>query len=414
MIFSAISSSIHGMQLFFKKVYTGKQPKRILIKLLIAIFFAWILGNIFLRKIYEVPVNYTEFDLHGYSNFDVDTSTIDIVIKKNFDRNRHVSVQKQDSGYVVKNNISKFGGYISISGIVKLGKTNTLSVTNKRRDYDFKSLDSIPDDVGCSHVIYSSINCTRRQRLLPFKNQSVESKNLYVDTLFYVPDQEYEYQMNHFIDISDKSARPSYWNIHMNYLMRPYRKKSNSHEYCYEAAHFASIKDSICPIYALYSDRDFESPNIFTTLEDISKAVEIVNLPITSYNISSLLIDYTGTAEFSYIYPEPDEMTISSIRYKDPQKIKYIQWHGLKYHVNFPDMENLQDIRIMVITILITLLLTYIISLIYNLIHPIILSLWKNYPKSFLIIVLVILLIIYSLSRFVEDAATIGIENLEF
>ncbi len=413
MFFTAITSTIHGMQLFFKNAYTGKQPKRIIIKLLIAVFFAWLLGLI-LNKVYEVPVNYTEFDLHGFSHFDVDTSAIDIVIKKNYDRNKHVSIQKQDSGYVVKKEDTKYGGYISISGIVKLRKNETFHEFSKNRDYDFDCLDSIPDSIGCSHVIYSSINGTRRQRLFPFISDSLEKKDIFIDSIFYVPDQEYEYSKNEFIDISRKSARPRDWYLHMNYLMRPLRNKNTSREFCVETAHFASIKDSICPIYVRLSDKDFDRPNIFTTLEDISKAVEIINFPLSAYNISSILIDYTGVADFSYIYPEPDERTISSIRYKDPQKIFYIKWHGLRYHVNFPDMENLQDIRIMIITIFVTLLITYIISLLYGLTRPIIRSLWNNYPEIFVVIVLFFLAIIYSLWTFVDISTSISVEKLAF
>ena len=45
---------------------------------------------------------------------------------------------------------------------------------------------------------------------------------------------------------------------------------------------------------------------------------------------------------------------ISSLYYTDSLKIQAIEKNGLKFHVKFPDMENLQIIRMWVVTLLLS------------------------------------------------------------
>lgn len=65
---------------------------------------------------------------------------------------------------------------------------------------------------------------------------------------------------------------------------------------------------------------------------------------------SELVIDFGGATDFSEMYPEPDKKTMSSIVYSDSLKIRRIGLDGLWMHAKFTHLENLQIIRIFVIT----------------------------------------------------------------
>lgn len=55
---------------------------------------------------------------------------------------------------------------------------------------------------------------------------------------------------------------------------------------------------------------------------------------------------FEGAADFSKMYPEPDDITMNSIHFVDPVKIQEIKLNGLLFHVKFPELENIQDVRI--------------------------------------------------------------------
>ena len=98
--------------------------------------------------------------------------------------------------------------------------------------------------------------------------------------------------------------------------------------------------------------------------EDISKLVEVIyvgekkdslqDVGIWKY-VRNLTFDYAGPAEFSeHIIPEPDEITLSSIHYRNSAKIQEIGRNGLRFHAKFPDMENRQEARIFILSAIVT------------------------------------------------------------
>lgn len=128
---------------------------------------------------------------------------------------------------------------------------------------------------------------------------------------------------------------------------------------------------------------DYRHPNPIFTAEDISRAVEVLWIDGlrrngSEINIRSLTFDYIGPTEFSDMYPEPDRRELSKISFTDSTKLYYIGKNGLRFHVKFPDMENIQQIRMFVIT----LLLGGVLGLLFGLTHRIILLYWDKVRYS--------------------------------
>ena len=124
------------------------------------------------------------------------------------------------------------------------------------------------------------------------------------------------------------------------------------------------------------SRSDYRRPNPLFTAEDISRAVEVLWIDGlrrgSEINISTLTYDYIGPAEFSDMYPEPDRREVSKIIFTDSTKLSHIAQNGLRFHVKFPDMENIQQMRMFVIT----LILGGVIGLLLGIIHKILLQYW--------------------------------------
>lgn len=85
-------------------------------------------------------------------------------------------------------------------------------------------------------------------------------------------------------------------------------------------------------------------------LEDISQAY--VKLKLNSSTIDSVVlnIDFVGVTEFSAMDPEPDEIGMSNIVFRDPIKIFKIRQNGLLFHARFRELENIQQIRTFTVT----------------------------------------------------------------
>lgn len=119
---------------------------------------------------------------------------------------------------------------------------------------------------------------------------------------------------------------------------------------------------------------DFDTPDYLFTAEDISRAVEILwieGLNESNIKLKSLTFDYIGPTEYSDMYPEPDIKDISKITFVDEHKISAILKDGLRFHVKFPDMENVQQIRIFIITLILGGLFGLLIRVLYNIIKNI-------------------------------------------
>lgn len=132
-----------------------------------------------------------------------------------------------------------------------------------------------------------------------------------------------------------------------------------------------SMKDTMCVAYISYNSYSFDTPDSFRaffTAEDVSQGNEYIILKgLNSRHIKRFVIDYLGAVEFGVLNPEPDTITTSCILYTKPEKIDQIALYGLKYHVSFPDMRNVQEIRITAIVMAITLLIGVLFDLFYRL-----------------------------------------------
>lgn len=98
------------------------------------------------------------------------------------------------------------------------------------------------------------------------------------------------------------------------------------------------------------------------TLEDISQAYCKFNLKSETIDSMYLRIDFVGATNFSTIDPVPDDITMSSIAYKDQEKIKRIKDRGLYFHVKFSEFENRQNVRMFFLTAIMSALFTIFIG----------------------------------------------------
>lgn len=93
-------------------------------------------------------------------------------------------------------------------------------------------------------------------------------------------------------------------------------------------------------------------PSLFS-LFDISQSYFRFTIGVPSDMRGTLLdFDFGGATDFSKIYPEPDLISMSGFAYNDPDKISYIYDRGLWFHATFKQMENIQIIRMFVMTTL--------------------------------------------------------------
>ena len=97
------------------------------------------------------------------------------------------------------------------------------------------------------------------------------------------------------------------------------------------------------------------------TMEDISQAYYKFNLKSETIDSIYLRIDFVGSTNFSLITPEPDVITMSSIAYDNPEKIKIIKEKGLFFHVKFSELENRQNVRMFFLTAIMSALFTIFI-----------------------------------------------------
>lgn len=90
------------------------------------------------------------------------------------------------------------------------------------------------------------------------------------------------------------------------------------------------------------------------SLHDISQGYFQYKLdfPTTRRHRSTLEIDFGGASEILGISPLPDSTTVTSILYYNPCKIEEIRTKGLRFHAQFRQQENLQVLRMFVITTL--------------------------------------------------------------
>lgn len=91
----------------------------------------------------------------------------------------------------------------------------------------------------------------------------------------------------------------------------------------------------------------------FYSLYDISQTFFHLTLGLPNdFESKNCLIDvdFGGVVELSNIYPEPDVKTMSGFKYLNKEKIDYIRKNDLWLHIKSPQWENLQILRLFIVT----------------------------------------------------------------
>ncbi|MBR2203006.1 MAG: hypothetical protein IJ914_02230 [Prevotella sp.] len=320
------------------------------IKALIALLFA-IIFSYALKKVYEVPVYYTNIDIVT-ANSD-NYGKVDIHIIRNYDR----SDKSTSLADTLKFRNGPAGIYVNGKfksaphcGLNYIGsKLDSLQKVclEERKKYTQKSLEY-------PQFMYVSVITSDRQML---------GRKVW-------PDPVSEHHCNDEEDDSCTQTTDSFFNgeriiveknIYNDYFelgkLSEYKGGNGCHD---ESFYYASTKDSILSVHTMITTPALRKPPVWRTLEDVSKLVEIIEIGkrlgdsnggIMSRITNRLTIDYVGPSEFSgQLTPVPDSITLNSIQYTDPTKIETIGRYGLRYHVNFPEMENIQESRIFILS----------------------------------------------------------------
>ncbi len=360
---------------------------------LAASFFGVVLFGFMLEKVYEVPVYKTHIDIANVGSISPLSESFDVTIIRNYDRQDKPSLPYNNRPY--KDLFPKKGAGVNLSGIAKVD-TPYIEHTNHRDSVLDKILEPVPhmlDTVDFkwgdgTSLVYTSITTSFRQTFWFYYDRPVNySKKPYCQYFF-----------------NGKLGKWEYFNKDSHFFYKRIKEDDNRNGAIAETYSFVSKNDTVLPFENDICTKAHVEPTLFVA-EDVSKIVEIIEIGDkekqygNTYPLNSLTIDYIAPAEFSEIItPEPDEKTISSIRYTDKNKLGQIAKDGLRFHVKFPDMENIQNIRIFMLTAL----LTGLAAILFRSLFIIGYHLWnqyKNNPKIrmltiIMFIVLIILLVL--------------------
>lgn len=119
-----------------------------------------------------------------------------------------------------------------------------------------------------------------------------------------------------------------------------------------------NIDSSISPKTHWYSPLDIsQSYYIFKfNTSDFKSFIDVVD------STSSLTINFNTMVEFSPIIPQPDAISSNSIKYTDFEKIKEIYKNGIEFHAKFPEMTNVQSIRLFALTTILVFAINALIA----------------------------------------------------
>ena len=335
-----------------------------------------------------------------------DSAVLDLKLVRDYDRSRSVAEQMSTDTFSIKST----GGH---------PHTGTLSLYGHFfRDSTWRSnspdvaiwQDSLPVIIGkCADkfhqedlgmAVYVSIETTNRQT---YRNQSVTRPEK-VDTFF-----DKRLVVDDFCDTLDFDKYIK------RRLVGTTRDKISA-----ETVYLTSKTDSICLVSGFLTSQTFDKPEILLTAEDISKAVEIIYFTdtagyhINSRQLRSITINYKGAAEFGKLIPAPDVHTMNAIRFTDAAKIDEICSHGLSYHVSFPDMENIQDVRIFGLTMIIAMLVGVFFGLLYKLIARAFHHLWQHYPTWSLLLVLVLIAALSAYGLWLSSFTNVNSRDVQY
>lgn len=389
---------------------------------------AIIVLSTYLRKIYEVPVNYTEF--HVVRSGLLEKGDLHYFLIRDYDR------EKVSSDNLFRRK-SKYNGGIYVEGVFYNRDTSAFHTNSNitksdawiRRNSEI--LDTAHYLKTIRNAVYVMIKGTRRQTMV-LDSTTREMSKEYLDATWVDTTDYFHYGVFDSISyskdsigqthisvlankVNNKYCHREVWKIPIDTLFYYSRLRDSKNGFCRELHLYASRKDNSIPVFTDVTGDPFERPNPLIVAEDVSKMVEIIRIPVSSTHfVKSLTIDYRCPADFGTLVPEPDEKTMSSIRYTDTLKIQKIAWDGLRYHVRFSDMENIQEVRIFTLTTLITILATILCSLIYKLTSSWLNKRWRKYPKAFIFFIISICLLIYLYIKLFNYTTDVDYKNLYF
>lgn len=172
------------------------------------------------------------------------------------------------------------------------------------------------------------------------------------------------------------------------------------------------MKANIVPVDFGYTTTDDKgtlcgSSDFFSYLlgEDVAKSHLRINVNIPySVKINTLSFTTKAPSEFlENLSPSPDSIAINGIFYNDSTKLEWIRQSGLELHVRYPDLEDVQDAKIFLITTILAILLAIFFKLIYDLCHPVISRMYSNkrllFNTLFVITCITIILFTYLLYK---------------
>lgn len=107
----------------------------------------------------------------------------------------------------------------------------------------------------------------------------------------------------------------------------------------------------------------------FTDLWDISQRSYHLQLDADPRQIEELSFDFLGPIELFPMDPVPDEISMSGFVFTDSVKLRRIREKGLLFHARFPQMENLQDVRIFGLTTFVSLFFTLVCTILFRMVR---------------------------------------------
>ena len=370
--------------------------KVVLLKFALSLL-AFLISCYVLLKIYQVPISYTKVN-YAYSSWIPDSNKIDISLIRNYDllsRNPLGS----DGGELIPSNIvitsknrekKRGNGALIVTGLLKRDSVRISNSSNISEEAAVRLSQFLAEKNTVREFPVDSMNAMAYLSVYGNYRQSFYYTNwIHHPLLDYKKDADVRYVSYDGTKGKGDSARV---HKYLNYtITEPVGRNGFKREYFATA----SQSDTICPIVFFGSSSNYERPNVFTSAEDISKTVEVIELGgSTSRYVRNLTLDYrTPIALPSRFLPEPDEVTMHSIRYTDPAKIEWIGAEGLRTYVSFPNLENVQALRIFVIAGIVGALAALMIRYANNLILRLIRLIRRKVPSKVSTAILIIIAI---------------------
>lgn len=355
-----------------------------------------IIFGLMLMKVYEVPVYYTKIDLVSDNCTNTVDGKLNIRILRDYDRADKASIL-QDSTYEEKKDFN-YGIYID--GIYRPDyymSSDSISRINRVKDMLRPKLSEAGKDFNInSQFLYLSVLTSSRQNFLLVTAGDIED-SLIINNMTFSAE---EYNGEKFV----KKSR-----FYQDFYKYTYLKNVREHDgVLSENFYVVGKNDTLFDVGIRVGTPAFEKPSVWRTMEDVSKLVEYIEIGHGEREkenyagawafINSISIDYIGPSQFSeVIIPEPDEKTLSSIKYTDKKKIEEIGRYGLRYHVTFPDMENIQEARIFILSALVTALGALFFKYLWRILYDCIRYISSKHKTKNIYIGLIVILILLSI-----------------